>query len=325
MGENREIQLETRRKTSAESWRKWGCNTQRQWELGHFWGFGLKTGQEVTVEKQGLDFQTLQRTGLTSSTPGLWEEVYSKGCHLLFLGFRSSPMWILPHIPQLVLLLTWRQQGWTNRGSSASEPTANTKHLTRKWNALTRAGEPGFELLKQPLLVEHISVSSWEMLAISRVCGRAAHPSSLGNLYTGRAKIALSSLSQPFLSHNTKPQGSRHLQSFGGTIIAMKSSPLAVAASPTDLSGLPLSQCCCPELDVSSEFSFQDPSNETWPVRDPCPMKDDDSDGTEFTLLDCVWRSSRETRDGGREKTPSHVPFLIWGEKTIFVDCKQSQ
>lgn len=48
--------------------------------------------------------------------------------------------------------------------------------------------------------------------------------------------------------------------------IAVKSSPLAVTASATDLS-----QCCCPELDVSSELSFQDPSKVTWPVRLPCP------------------------------------------------------
>lgn len=48
------------------------------------------------------------------------------------------------------------------------------------------------------------------MLAISRVCGRAAHPSSLGNLYTGRSKIALSSLSQPFLSHNTRRRSILH-------------------------------------------------------------------------------------------------------------------
>lgn len=146
------------------------------------------------------------------------------------------------------------------------------------------------------------------MLAIISVCGRAAHPSPLGNLYTGRAKIALSSSSQPFLSHHMlhkhkkiftsskRPHGSRHLLFFGGTSIPV--------ADWCEILSPGLSQCCCPELDVSCEFSFQDASNESWPGRHPCPRKDTEAGRAGSTLLDCLevqqvgkrWREGKDTQ-----------------------------
>lgn len=154
------------------------------------------------------------------------------------------------------------------------------------------------------------------------------HIPALGKL-SWESQDCPSQLSQPFLSHHMPEKHKNFLWYRQETPwehplegpallwqIVLKSS-----ASATELSGIPLSHCCCPELDVPAEFPFQDPSSDSYQTS--LCRKDAGAGGTGSTLLDCVWRGSRKIRDGGKEKTPSHVPFLIPGGKTIFVDLSK--